>query len=249
MTPPGSSLPLTRVSRRTLFGCAAAALVGVSACRHVNRNHRAGVIIDCSGSYIDDASIVKPDLVRIISRLRGGDTFFVSYITACSASIDLSPPEHIIRRGAFQSRSDIRVLQRQYGTDYTLPEINANYTDIRGALRLAADKHRASQATAGVWFLFSDLGITYAPDCLMARPPLVDLTDVTIVGANIARVDHEPTEAEEVEQYEQYRKRITDFEAEVVNAGGAFLEATTVEQVLDRVLPSAAEEDRRTRAS
>lgn len=234
--------PLHRFSRRRLLECAAIAVAAPTMCTQVRASRRVGCIIDCSGSYSDDLSPIRADLVEIVSRLREGDTFFVSFIGDCSATNDLGGQDHVIGRGAFRSKTDVRDLRRHFEQSFQFPTVPSRYTDIRGAMHLAADMHANSDATSGLWFLFSDLRITYAPGCLTASEPLARLNAITVVGANIAR------EAEEAADYAGYRARIAAFAQEIETACGAFVETGTAIQVLDRVMPTAAEELRRNRA-
>jgi hypothetical protein len=148
--------PAARCAR--LRALAWLAALGLAACENSARYEQAvAVLVDVSGTYADET----PEVARILKRellpqLVPGDA--LALIRVDSESYEQDNVEALLTLDRRPSRANAQKLALAEQLDaFAAAPPRSEYTDIRGAMMLAADFLREAEAGSRVMIVFSDL--------------------------------------------------------------------------------------------
>jgi hypothetical protein len=202
------------MTRRRLF--AAAGLLALAAgCSDARSHARATcVLVDVSGTYADQV----PEMVRIVERgllpgVRPGDTFTVLRID--EDSYDRSAVVASVAFDAQPSRANAQKLTLAAELDrFARAPRRARYTDVSGAILLAAEYLRESRAGKRSIVVFSDLKEELPRGARRTLQP-GELDGVEILAMNVKRLAADSRDPAE------YRKRLDAWGTRLTQAGAA----------------------------
>jgi hypothetical protein len=199
----------------TLRLFAASCLAFACACSDGRSHARATcVLVDVSGTYADQ----RPEVVRIIRtgllpRVRPGDSFFL--IRIGERSYDRSSVEAAVTFDAQPSRANAQKLALAGALDrFASSEGRDRYTDISGALLLAAEYLRETRAGQRSIVIFSDMK-EELPKGARRSFEEGELVGTEVLAMNVKRL------AADNNDPAAYRKRLADWGERLTRAGAA----------------------------
>jgi hypothetical protein len=208
---------------RTILGAGLAlAIAALAGCGLVTSTNRSVFFVfDVSGTYVK----AVPDAAKLanitIADMQPGDWIGASQISACS----FSEKEIILQRQLPTTPSLAATAKRElfeaFNT-YAGGVKSAKFTDIRGALAQAAFELKARPEAERYIVLFSDMIDDYSKSCDTANIRL-DLDGVHVIAANVIKTN--PGDPE------KYFKMLSEWEAQVVAAGGTWSLVTSPDQL------------------
>ena len=146
------------------------------------------VLVDVSGTYADQ----KAEVARIVKRevlpaAAPGDTLLLLRID--SQSYDKENLEALVEFDARPSRANAQKLAVAERLDaFAAGEARSEYTDIPGALMLAAEYLREIPASSRVILVFSDMR-EELPKGVRRILPADELSNMNLVAMNVKRLD------------------------------------------------------------
>lgn len=195
---------------------ACACLLLAAACTDARSHARATcVLVDVSGTYADQ----RDEVVRVIRsgllpEARPGDSFTVIRID--EGSYDRRAVEATATFDSQPSRANAQKLTLAGKLDRFARSRTraARYTDISGALLLAADYLRQTQAGRKSIVIFSDMREELPPGSRRALAP-GELRGIDVVAMNVKRL------ASDNRDPAGYRRRLAEWGARLSRAGAA----------------------------
>jgi hypothetical protein len=217
---------------KTLPALLAAALL-VAGCSDGRRYDQAiAVLIDVSGTYADQ----KPEVVKIIKRevlpsLVPGDTLAVIRID--SQSYEKENLEALVTLDPRPSRANAQKLAIAEKLDaFARSDARSEYTDIPGAMMLAAEYLREIASGSRVMLVFSDLREDLPSGSKRVLGEL-EFEGIGVVAMNVKRLHEDGADPE------QFRGRIVHWEDRVMGSGAVawntFMDATKLPEHLAQV--------------
>jgi hypothetical protein len=200
---------------RALGSLAAAGLFLACSCSDGRSHARATcVLVDVSGTYADQ----RPEVVRILERgvlprLRPGDTLIVIRID--ERSYDRASVEAAVTFDSQPSRANAQKLALAAKLDrFGQSRARARYTDISGALLLAAEYLRETRAGHKGILVFSDMK-EELPRGSRRSLGAGELEGIEVTAMNVKRLAADNLDPAE------YRKRLSDWGQKLTAAGAA----------------------------
>lgn len=208
---------------RTIIGLGSAlALAALSGCGLVTSTNRSVFFVfDVSGTYVK----AIPDAAKYanitVADMQPGDWVGASQISACS----FSEKEIILQRQLPTTPSQADMTKRELFESfnaYAAQVKTAKFTDIRGALAQAADELKRRPEAERYIVLFSDMVADYSKSCDTKNMKL-DLAGVHVIAANVIKTN--PGDPE------KYFAMLSEWEAQVVAAGGTWSLVSSPDQL------------------
>ncbi len=195
---------------------AAAGLLLAGACADARTHARATcVLVDVSGTYADQ----RDEVVRVIRsgllpEVRPGDSFTV--IRIGDRSYDSRAVEAAVTFDTQPSRANAEKLALAGKLDHFAQSRAhpSRFTDISGALLLAADYLRETRAGRKSIVIFSDMKEELPPGTHRALPS-GELQGIDVVAMNVKRLDAD------IRDPAGYRARLREWGARLTRAGAA----------------------------
>lgn len=201
---------------RALTAGVAAWLLLACACEDSRSHARATcVLVDVSGTYADQRDeVVRVVRSGLLPEVRPGDSFTVIRID--DRSYDRRAVEATVTFDSQPSRANAQKLTLAGKLDRFARsrERAARYTDISGALLLAADYLRETHAGRKSIVIFSDLKEELPPGAHRALGP-GEFKGIDIVAMNVKRLSADNRNPDE------YRKRLGEWGTRLTRAGAA----------------------------
>jgi hypothetical protein len=192
------------------LGCAALLLLG---CSDASRYSQAvAVLIDVSGTYADQ----KADVARIVKRevlpsLVPGDTVVVVRID--SESYEKANVEAFVTLDQRPSHANAQKLALAKQLDaFAARDERSQYTDIPGAMMLAAEYLRETGAASRAIVLFSDMQADLPPGA-KRRFSEREFDGIRVVALNVKQLEADNANPDVL------RTRLASWETEVTRAG------------------------------
>ena len=202
----GASLPRSLATLGLLLACA---------CSDARSHARAtAVLMDVSGTYFDQLG----EMVRIIRAgllpgIRPGDSFFVIRIE--ERSYDRTAVEAAFNFDAQPSRANAQKLTLSGTLDrFARNARRAQYTDVSGAILLAAEYLRETRAGQKEIIIFSDLK-EELPKGAKRSLEQGELTGTEVVAMNVKRL------AADEKDPSAYRARLAEWGTRLTRAGAS----------------------------
>ena len=185
------------------------------------------VLVDASGTYAKTMPVAIQGARLMTMKLDTEDSFSFAQISSCSFS-----EENVILKATLPStpsraslgKQQIFELLNAYGEVFQ----STAYTDIRGALKYASFELALSQKDHKYIVIFSDLVEDTAPDC-DTRELSLDLTGITVIATNVTKLKSDARDPE------AYESRLQDWNDIVTSAGGTWVLAPSIDQVLAQI--------------
>jgi hypothetical protein len=218
------------VRRENLLGIAVALLLLVLGCSDGRRYDQAvAILIDVSGTYADE----RGEVVKIIKRdvlpaLVPGDTLAVIRID--SESYQKENLELLMTLDQRPSHANAQKLAAARKLDaFARRPGRSDYTDIPGAMMLAAEYLREIAAGSRVMLVFSDMREDL-PKGSSRKLAETEFQDIRVVAMNVKRLDSDNADPE------LFRGRLARWERDVTRSGAAewhtFMDATKLTSYL-----------------
>jgi hypothetical protein len=200
---------------RTILAIAALGLVASAGCSDGRSHARATcVLVDVSGTYDDQ----RPEVAHIVRtgllpRVRPGDTFLLVRIDGDSygkenveatVTLDSQPSRANAQKLALAARLDRFAAARK----------GARFTDISGALMLAAEYLRETRAGKKTIVIFSDMKEELPPGAKRSLGPR-ELEGIDVVALNVKRLAADKLDPT------AYRKRLSGWASRLSQSGAA----------------------------
>lgn len=218
------------VLKRIALGCAVLAL---AACSDGSGYQQAiAVLIDVSGTYADQ----KPEVARIVKRellpaLVPGDT--IAILSIDSASYEKENLEVLLTLDRRPSRANAQKLALAEKLDaFAAREQRSDYTDIPGAMMLAAEYLREADAKSRAIVIFSDMQADLPPGATRSFRER-EFDGVRVVALNVKQLQRDNADPERL------RTRLASWERDVTQAGAGgwqtFLDAAKLGPYLESI--------------
>ena len=195
---------------RIALGCAALLLLG---CSDASRYSQAvAVLIDVSGTYADQ----KPEVARIVKRevlpsLVPGDTLAIVRID--SESYEKANVEAFVTLDQRPSHANAQKLALAKQLDeFAARNERSQYTDIPGAMMLAAEYLRETGARSQAIVLFSDMQADLPPGAKRKFSER-EFDGIRVVALNVKQLEADNANPDVL------RTRLASWEKEVTHAG------------------------------
>lgn len=209
------------------------AIVLVAGCSDDRRYDQAvAVLIDVSGTYADQ----KADVVKILKRdvlpgLVPGDTLMVVRID--SESYEKANLQALVTLDHRPSQANAQKLGLARKLDeFAASGLRSEYTDIPGAMMLAAEYLREIPAGTRVMLVFSDLAEDL-PSGTTRKLDDAEFEGINVVAMNVKRLDSDNTDPE------LFRGRLVRWERAVTRSGAVgwrtFMDASKLSGYLDSI--------------
>ena len=209
------------------------ALLVLAGCSGDRRYDQAvAVLIDISGTYADE----KGEVVKILKRevlpaLLPGDTLLVARID--SRSYEKENLEALVRLDHRPSRANAQKLALAQKLDtFAGGEERSEYTDIPGAMMLAAEYLREVPSGSRVMLVFSDLREDL-PEGSRRRLAETEFEGIEVVAMNVKRLASDNADPE------RFRRRLVRWEKTVTTSGArgwrTIMDATKLPGYLESV--------------
>jgi hypothetical protein len=195
-----------------LIWCAALALLSAG-CSDGSRYRQAiAVLVDVSGTYTDQQADVSRVIKReILPALVPGDTLLLIRID--SQSYEKENVETLMTLDARPSHANAQKLAFAEKLDaFAAGAAPAEYTDIRGAMMLAAEYLRETAAGSRVIMVFSDMQEDLPQGTSRALGP-DELAGIEVVAVNVKRLNVDNADPQ------RYRGRLANWESGVLSHG------------------------------
>lgn len=198
------------VLKRLALVCAALALAGCSDGSHYQQ--AVAVLIDVSGTYADQ----RPEVARIVKReliptLVPGDTIAILRID--SASYEKENLEALVTLDQRPSHANAQKLALAKQLDaFAARQERSEFTDIPGAMMLAADYLRETGARSRAILLFSDMQADLPAGAKRTFGER-EFDGVRVIAMNVKKLDRDNANPDE------YRSRLAHWEQDVTKAG------------------------------
>jgi hypothetical protein len=202
------------MKRARMLLCAGLALL-CAGCSDGSRYRQAiAVLIDVSGTYTDQEADVSRVIKReILPDLVPGDTLLLIRID--SQSYEKGNLETLMTLDARPSRANAQKLAFAEKLDaFASSAAPAEYTDIRGAMMLAAEYLRETAAGSRVILVFSDMQEDLPQGTSRVLGP-EELAGIEVVAVNVKRLNVDNADPQ------LYRGRLASWEASVLRHGAA----------------------------
>jgi hypothetical protein len=198
------------------------------------RDHQqaVAVLIDVSGTYADQ----KPEVARIVKRellpnLVPGDTIAILRID--SASYEKENVEALVTLDQRPSKANAQKLALAKQIDaFVAREDRSDYTDIRGAMMLAAEYLRETGASSRAILLFSDMQADLPPGSKRNFGER-EFDGVRVIAMNVKKLEPDNANPDE------FRSRLARWETDVTHAGAGgwrtFLDAAKLAPYLAEI--------------
>ncbi len=192
-------------------------LLAMSGCSKQNWAKAVGVLIDVSGTYKDQL----PDVVKIVNAgilasLDPGDSLFVVLID--DRSYEQANLIASIKLDVRPSKANQQKLEtKQKLQSFAMTARGSAYSDISGALLLAAEYLRETGARRQVMLIFSDLQETL-PKGTTRRFGSQDLRSMRVAALNVIKLKTDNLDPS------SYRKRCDEWNARMTHAGAQELQ-------------------------
>ncbi len=190
------------------------------------------VLIDVSGTYADQ----KLEVARIVKRellpgLVPGDT--IAIVSIDSASYEKDNVEALVTLDRRPSRANAQKLALAKTLDaFAAREQRSQYTDIPGAMMLAAEYLREADAKSRVIIVFSDMQADLPPGATRTFHER-EFEGVRVVALNVKQLQRDNADPERL------RARLAAWERDVTQAGAGgwqtFLDAAKLAPYLEEV--------------
>jgi hypothetical protein len=197
------------LSRLALFASA----LTLAACSDGRDYEQAvAVLIDVSGTYADQ----KPEVARIVKRellpnLLPGDTIAILRID--SASYEKENLEALVTLDRRPSRANAQKLALAKQIDaFAARDDRSEFTDIRGAMMLAAEYLRETGARSRAILLFSDMQADLPPGAKRTFSER-EFDGVRVIALNVKKLEPDNANPDE------FRSRLARWEEDVTHAG------------------------------
>jgi hypothetical protein len=201
------------MSARTTFAMAAAVLA--AGCSDGRSHARATcVLVDVSGTYDDQ----RPEVAHIVRtgllpKVRPGDTFLLVRIDG--ESYGKENVEATVTLDSQPSRANAQKLALAAKLDrFAAARKRARFTDISGALMLAAEYLRETRAGKKTIVIFSDMKEELPPGAKRALGPK-ELEGIDVVALNVKRLAADKLDPA------AYRKRLGTWATRLSESGAA----------------------------
>jgi hypothetical protein len=201
--------------RRLLALAGALALLGASACSDGSRHRQAvAVLVDVSGTYADQKHEVAKILKReVLPALVPGDTLLLVRID--SQSYEKENLEALVTLDPRPSKANAQKLAFAGQLDAFAAEADrSEYTDIPGAMMLAAEYLRELAAGSRVILVFSDMREDL-PAGTTRELAETEFADIQVVAVNVKRLQTDNADPS------RFRSRLEGWEARVRRHGAA----------------------------
>jgi hypothetical protein len=200
------------VSARGLRGLAAALLACAAGCSGAERYEQAlAVLVDVSGTYADEKDEVARILKReVLPNLLPGDT--IAVIRIDSESYEKDNVEALMtldRRPSHANAQKLGLAKRL--DEFAAAENRSKFTDIRGAMLLAADYLREVDAGSRVLLVFSDMR-EELPKGSKRKFDENEFAGVQVVAMNVVQLESDTADPA------QFRDRMAAWETDVTEA-------------------------------
>lgn len=200
------------VVKRVALVLAGAALA-LSACSDGSGYQQAvAVLIDVSGTYADQ----KPEVARIVKRellpnLLPGDTIAILRID--SASYEQENLEALVTLDRRPSKANAQKLALAKQLEaFAAREQRSEYTDIPGAMMLAAEYLREAEAKSRAIVVFSDMQSDLPPGATREFAER-EFAGVSVVALNVKQLERDSADPD------RFRTRLAAWERDVTRAG------------------------------
>jgi hypothetical protein len=204
------------VRRALLLLFLGAAAVGLVGCTDDGSRYQqaVAVLIDVSGTYADQ----KGEVARIVKRevlpsLEPGDT--LALIRIDSESYEKANVEALVTLDRRPSRANAQKLELASRLDaFARGDARSQFTDIPGAMMLAADYLRETEAGSRVILVLSDMRADLPPGARREFDER-EFAGVQVVAVNVKHLESDNADPE------QFRARLATWERDVTGAGAA----------------------------
>lgn len=176
--------------------------------------HATAVLVDVSGTYADQrAEVARIIRSGLLPKVRPGDTFFLVRIDDESYAA-----QNVEAKATFDaqpSRANAQKLTLAAKLDhFAASKRRARYTDISGALLLAAEYLRETQAGKKTIVIFSDMKEELPPGAKRTLGPK-ELEGIDVVAINVKRLQNDKLDPA------GYRKRLAGWASRLAACGAA----------------------------
>jgi len=192
---------------------AAAAALALAGCSDGGGYQQAvAVLIDVSGTYADQ----KPEVARIVKRellpnLLPGDTIAILRID--SASYEQANVEALVTLDRRPSRANAQKLALAKQLEaFAARDERSDYTDIPGAMMLAAEYLREAEAKSRAIVVFSDMQADLPPGATR-KFAKGEFEGVSVVALNVKQLERDSADPD------RFRTRLAGWEQDVTRAG------------------------------
>ena len=191
-----------------------AALVGLSCNDGVEYRQAVAVLVDVSGTYTDQAGEVARILKReVLPGLVPGDALLLVRID--SQSYERENLETLVTLDARPSKANAEKLALAKRIDtFAAGVVKSEYTDIRGALMLAAEYLREIPAGSRVILVFSDMNEDL-PNGTTRELEAKEFADIDVVAVNVKRLQADNADPQ------LFRGRLASWQERVLSHGAA----------------------------
>jgi hypothetical protein len=196
---------------KRIFGVLAA-LAGLACNDGMQYRQAVAVLVDVSGTYTDQA----PEVARILKRevlptLVPGDALLLVRID--SQSYEKSNLETLVTLDARPSKANAEKLALAKRLDaFAAGVVKSEYTDIRGALMLAAEYLREIPAGSRVILVFSDMNEDL-PNGTTRELEAQEFADIDVVAVNVKRLQADNADPQ------LFRGRLASWQERVLSHG------------------------------
>jgi hypothetical protein len=187
-------------------------LVALAACSDGRSYNQAiAVLIDISGTYADEKVEVARILKReVLPQLEPGDT--IAVLRVDSESYEKKNVEALVTLDYRPSRAAAQKLALAEELDaFAEDDARSKYSDIRGAMMLAADYLREVQAKSRVMLVFSDMREELPPGTRRAFRD-AEFAGIDVLAVNVKQLGSDSADPE------AYRERLSGWEKELHKA-------------------------------
>jgi hypothetical protein len=191
-----------------------AALAGLACSDGVEYRQAVAVLVDVSGTYTDQAAEVARILKReVLPTLVPGDALLLVRID--SQSYEKQNVETLVTLDARPSKANAEKLALAQRIDsFAAGVVRSEYTDIRGALMLAAEYLREIPAGSRVILVFSDMHEDL-PNGTTRELEAREFADIDVVAVNVKRLQSDNADPT------LFRGRLAGWEERVLAHGAA----------------------------
>jgi hypothetical protein len=189
-----------------------AALAGLACNDGAEYRQAIAVLVDVSGTYTDQASEVSRILKReVLPTLVPGDALLLVRID--SQSYERENLEALVTLDARPSKANAEKLALAKRLDtFAAGVVKSEYTDIRGALMLAAEYLREIPAGSRVILVFSDMNEDLPNGTTRAFDPR-EFADIDVVAVNVKRLQADNADPQ------LFRGRLASWQERVLSHG------------------------------
>lgn len=221
------------VVKRVALALAAFATFALAACSDGGGYQQAvAVLIDVSGTYADQ----RPEVARIVKRellpnLLPGDTIAILRID--SASYERENLEALVTLDRRPSKANAQKLALAKLLDaFAVREQRSEYTDIPGAMMLAAEYLREAEAKSRAIVVFSDMQADLPPGATREFAER-EFEGMRVVALNVKQLERDNADPD------RFRTRLAAWEHDVTRAGAGgwqtFLDAAKLAPYLETI--------------